>query len=455
MSCKKMISTALIVGILGMNISPVICHAKENKKVIKSQVTEYRFDYINLDWWKNYEDEYLTGYIIKAIEENQDLKIATLKVEEANQKVKVQLSKEFPVAYGGIAPAVNKMPGITSTDGSIAFPLLVNYEADIFLKNRDKTKSAKKSYEASKLDEKSLYITIASQVGAAYFNIVKLDKLIQIQEEITSSRKEIYELMKKRNNQGITSTADMVRAEKAYVMAKSDLFDLQKSRTIMLNQLAVLTGESPENTKEFKRITFDELVFKGNIPNEINSEIITKRPDYLKAEKMVEKAGIDVRIAKKEFLPSINIMGLLLFNSSSLSSAFNWSNALASIGGGAILPLFTGGARIANLKLSKNKYEQVLQSYYKTNLTAIQEVNDSLSSFKLDNEKYKNNIKTLDMEKADYRYSELKYNQGIISNLDLIQRKENLLTMEKLVATNKANCYIDQIGLYKAVGGAL
>lgn len=455
MNYKKIISLSLILSLLGINAFPLSVSARQNKKVIKSQITEYKFDYINLDWWKSYDDEILTGYIVKALNENQDLKIATLKVEEANQKVRLQLSRELPAVYGGVNPAINKMPGVSGTDGAIAFPLLVNYEADIFLKNRDKTKSVKKSYEASKLDEKSAYIAISSQVGATYFNIVKLDKLISLQEEIVNSRKQIYNLMLKRNAQGITSTADTVRAQKSMVASENDLIELQKTRTILLNSLAVLTGDSPLNINELKRISYDELIYKQKIPSEIPSEIITKRPDYLKAEKLVEKAGLDVKIARKEFLPSISIFGLFLFNSSSLSSSFNWANALASMGISGFTPLFTGGAKFANLRISKNKYEQILQSYYKTNLTAIQEVNDSLSSLKLDDEKYKNNLKNLAIEKADFRYTQSRYNQGVISNLDLLQKKENLLVMEKLVSLSKTDCLIDYIGLYKAVGGQL
>lgn len=455
MSCKKITSLALVVSIFLINVFQLNASARQSKKVIKTKITEYKIDYINLDWWKNYDDEILTGYIVKAIEQNQDLKIATLKVEEANQKVRLQLAKEFPIAYGGVSPAINKMPDASGTEGSVAFPLLVNYEADIFLKNRDKTKSAKKTYESSKLDEKSTYIAISSQVGTTYFNIVKLDKLINLQEEIVASRKQIYDLMLKRNLQGVTSTADTVRSQKAMVAAENDLIELKKSRTILLNSLAVLTGDSPLNINGLNRIPYDELVYKLKIPSEIPSEVIVQRPDYLKAEKMVEKAGLDIRIAKKEFLPSISIFGLFLFNSSSLSSSFNWANALASMGVSGFTPLFTGGAKFANLKISKNKYEQILQSYYKTNLTAIQEVNDSLSSLKLDDEKFKNNLKNLAIEKADFKYTQSRYTQGVISNLDLLQKKENLLAMEKLVSSSKADCLIDYIGLYKAVGGQL
>ena len=119
-----------------------------------------------------------------------------------------------------------------------------------------------------------------------------------------------------------------------------------------------------------------------------------------------------------------------------------------------MLPLFTGGAKVANLRLNKNKYEQILQNYYKTNLTAIQEVNDALSSLKIDDEKYHKNLQSFDMQKSDYSYMQKRYEQGVISKLDLIQQKETLLVMDKMVVSSKTDCLINQISLYKATGAA-
>lgn len=454
MNSKKMIATVLLASILSSNYLPCFAYSFKKPKVIQSQITEYKFQNVNLEWWKNYDDEYLESYIVKAIEENQDLKIATLRVEEANQLVKLQFSKELPNASVGVAPGVLKSVGSTNSDGLVALPMIVNYEADIFLKNHDKTKSAKKAYEVSKLNEKAIYIAVASQIGSTYFNVVKLDKIISVQDSIIKNRKEIYELMKMRNKIGITSTADVVRAQKSYVAAVADMSDLKKTREILLNSLAVMIGESPANTSEFKRISYDELSKKIQIPNKISSEVIVQRPDYQAAEKQVEKAGLDVKIAKKEFLPTINILGLLSFNSlSSLSNSMNWESALAAFGGAAMLPIFTGGAKIANLKLAKNHYEQILQAYYKTNLVAIQEINDALSSLKIDNDKYEKNLESYNLQKKDYDYMKYRYDQGIISNLDLIQQKESLLAINKMVISSKADCYIDQISLYKAAAG--
>jgi len=146
---------------------------------------------------------------------------------------------------------------------------------------------------------------------------------------------------------------------------------------------------------------------------------------------------------------------LAFFNATSISNSLSWGNAIAALAGNALLPIFTGGAKFANLRLHKNKYEQIMQTYYKTNLVAIQEVNDSLGSLKFDTEKYQKNLKSYDMQKSDYKYMQLRHNQGVMSKLDLLQQKETLLVMNEMVVSSKTNCYIAQISLYKAVGGKL
>ena len=88
-------------------------------------------------------------------------------------------------------------------------------------------------------------------------------------------------------------------------------------------------------------------------------------------------------------------------------------------------------------------------------MTAIQEVNDALVTIKLDEEKYQDIKKQADLEREDFGYSTNKYEEGIISKLDLTQVKENVLYTDKAVVNDKVNCLINYIGLYKATGSQL
>ena len=467
MKIKDIFVFGLIFSFLNLNLLPAFAITDTKEQVKKQKMLQhrvkrgkkynddYKYSYVNLDFWKSFNDENLNNYINLAIKNNYDLKMATLNVDEFYQAVKIQFSNELPQAGLGFSPAYAKAFG-ADADWMLSFPMIINYEADIFLKNRDKTRSSKKLYEGSKFDERAAYISIASAVGTVYFNLVKLNDLIDSQEEIVNLRKQIYDIMLVSNKEGLVSTSDTVKANKAYIAGSSQLLEFKKERTKLLNQLAVLIGDTPENIENYKISKLSEINYSKEIPTVISSEVIMNRPDYLKSEKMLEKYGIDIRVAKKEFLPTINLSGLALFMSEAGGSGlFSTRNGLYALAAAAMLPVFTGGQRTANLKLKKVQYDKMLENYHKTNLTAIQEVNDALVTVQRDSEKLSEHKKQLKLETEDFGYTQQRYDAGIISKLDLVQMKENLLTVNQLVSSSTADCYVDYISLYKATGSKI
>lgn len=489
---KKILSLILVMSVLGLQAVPVgatlksgVSETRQAKKEAKAQrkaqqkadkelyktvkakkdlpykkyKVKNKYDFINMPWWEGLNDSYLTSYIDRAMANNHDLKMATLTVEEYYQGVKYQMSNELPsaeIGYGAGVAGIPPVPAMRKFDRNTVYgmgmPVIASYELDIFLKNHDKTTSAKKAFQASVSDERASYISIVSAVGTLYYNIVRLDKVISLQEEIVGLRKEIYDLMVISHENGVVSTSDMIKAKKSYIHGDTELIDLKRQRIEALDKLAVLIGESPANIDKLERISYDKINYVANVPEEIPSDVIIQRPDYLKAEALLKKAGIDVRVAKKEFLPTIDITGLALFNSKHLGKLFNTKNMIWGAGANAMLPLFTGGARIANLKINKIRLEKALRYYEKTNLVAIQEVNDALYTAKLDNQKLEQNKEHFALENQDFLLTEKKLEQGTISKLDWCQMKENLLVIEKLVASNTLDCLIDEIGIYKATG---
>lgn len=453
------------------NLTPLAClainskttnNATETKKISiskshkqREKSDEFKYEYINYNWWSNFNDNILTGYIDKAIQNNYSLKMATIAVDEYYQAIKIQFANELPTAGVGFGTGFGKLPFTSDSSWGFSTPAIASYELDLFGKNHNKTDMSKKDYEGSLQDERAAYISIASAVGTTYLNIIKLDRMIELQEQIVQDRKVIYDLMLARNKEGLTSTADTVKANKSYIAGNSDLTQYKKDRTKLLNQLAVLIGENPNNAENLQRASYSSLNFSGVIPSEISSDVVMHRPDYIKAEKMVEKSGIDVKVARKEFLPTLNIGAIAFFLANDFGSLWTTKNALAMLGGGLNLPIFTGGRRIANLKLKKDTYERVLNSYYQTNLTAIQEINNALVSIRLDEEKYADTQKQAVLEREDFGYSTNKYNQGTISKLDLVQVKENVLFTDKMVVNDKINCLVNYIELYKATGTQL
>jgi outer membrane protein TolC len=155
----------------------------------------YKFDYINIDWWENFDDPILKSYILMALTNNQDLKIATLKTEEYRQFVKMTFGQELPEISMGSNFTALKIPfskdrPLNISDSGYVLPFTVKYEADLLRKNHDKTQSAKKQFEVSKFQEKATYIAICSYVATVYLNITKNDKLFAKQSELVAIKKE-------------------------------------------------------------------------------------------------------------------------------------------------------------------------------------------------------------------------------------------------------------------------
>ena len=464
---KNLLSLAIIVSLLGTNL----VYAVEDKTVLNAGTEENvqkhiykdikkrksekvkpqknKYEYINLAWWAQFNDEYLNDYIIRAVENNKDLKMATLKIDEYYQNVIMQRSQEMPNISAGFMPGYGHFMG--KSQGNFGLPIIASYELDLFGKNHNKTTAVRKLYEASILDEQAAYISIAAAVGSVYVSIIKLDALIEIQEDIVKLRKEIAEIMTISNNEGIVSTSDLVKANKAYIAGTSDLVELKKQRTKLLNQLAVLIGDSPNNIEEYKRTDYKQFAFSGNIPDEVSSDIITNRPDYKKAEKLLEKAGIDVRIARKEMMPHINLGGMVFFNNKYIENLFTTKNMIWGFGGGLFQPLFQGFSLTANLKAKKIAYERSLRNYEKVNLTSMQEVNDSLVSVNMDREKLAKQKEIQTLEQKDFKLTQEKYKEGVIAKLDLDQQQENLLNVQKMVYNTEFECMVDYINFYKAI----
>lgn len=447
--------------ILALNISSLSAFSKPRK--VCAGVSDYRLTYVNIDWWDNFDDPYIKEYVFKTVSKNHDLKIATLKTKEYYQNMKLVFANELPTVnlmanYLRIRTPGFDFNGVTLDNTStnvFSIPLVAQYEADIFLRNHDKTKSAKKELEAVRYQEKGSYISLASAVGTTYINILRLDKTIQLQEEIVKVRKRVWELTEDRYKLGLASTFDTTARNQQHTIAIILLNDLKKQRAELLHQLAVLIGESPSCAANFARGDLDTIEYKKEIPKEISSTVVINRPDLMETEAKLQKAKIDIRVARKEFLPTIPVSGVAGFTALDLKNLFDWDRFLALVAVGITQKLFTGGKLVSGLRKQKIIYQELFEEYRQRDLQAIQEINDSLCAIKFDTKTDLANAEKVELERYNYGLINLRYESGITSDFDRIQFLENLIVLEKEKADSKTRRLIDYLSLYKSTGGAL
>jgi len=177
---EKILATTLLMSFtFGFSVAPTYAILDKNETATTQQSI---LDYVNFDWWKQLNDEHLEKYIVSAINNNHDIKTAALKVEQARINVLATRAGQLPTLSVGASPVLAKMPETTKTMGSFALPIMASYELDLFGKNWDKTKSSKKILQGAEFQNQASDIAIVSMVGSVYYNIVKLDKMIEIRK---------------------------------------------------------------------------------------------------------------------------------------------------------------------------------------------------------------------------------------------------------------------------------
>ena len=413
---------------------------------------------LNIEFFNRFNDENLNCYIQDALNNNHDLKKAGHVVEQYRQQTKYSLGKELPsfsVSANYLGIKVPELDTFQLKDNAFILPFMASYEADLLLKNRDKTRSVKKSWEAAEFSEKTIYIALLTDVATVYTNILQYDDLIEKQTEILKNQEEILNRSIKKYERGVISLTELNNAKKSVEAGKSSLEKLQKERETAMMQLAVLTGNSSSNIADMKVGDLENFEYSGKIPDEISSDVIFSRPDVKMAEANLEKAKIDVRVAKKEFFPRFNIVGVWAFNTIAPGTFFSWESSLAAILAGATQDIFKGGMKVANLKIQKAKYEELFEDYNQTNLDAVKEVNTSLCIIKHDKQIEDNTKSELNYETQNFQNAQKKLRQGVISEPEYLAEENKLINTQTNYAQAKTQRIVNYFTLYKAVGGQL
>lgn len=411
---------------------------------------------LNLGFFNGFNDENLNCYIQEALNNNHDLKKAAHVVEQYRQQAKYSLGRELPslsVSANYLGIKVPQLDNFQLKDNAFILPFVASYEADFLLKNRDRTRAVKKSYEAAKYQEKAVYLALLSDVATVYTNILQYDDLIEKQSEYLKNQEEILNRSEKKFERGVISSTELNIVKKSVEGAKNTLENLKKEREVAMMQLAVLTGNSSSNIADMKVGDFDKFEYSGVIPDEISSDVIFSRPDVKASEANLEKAKIDVRVAKKEFFPTFNIVGVWAFNTIAPGTFFSWESSLAAIIAGASQDIFKGGRKVANLKLQKAKYEELFEDYNQTNLDAVKEVNTALCLIKHDRQVEDNTKSQLNYELQNFQNTENKLSRGVVSEPEYLTEENRLINSQAAYAQAKTQRIVNYFTLYKAVGG--
>ena len=426
------------------------CYAKE---------TIDKFGYINIDWWKNYNDELLVEHLQTLYNNNHDLKIAALKAKQAEENVRLAGANQLPqVGFDGTFSRVFRGPrtqfGNTVIpkyiQNEIFLPLNASYEIDIWGQNYLNRKSAKKQKEIIDQQERAAYIYLTSSFAANYYNLIKTDEMKNTLEKIIELQTDIVSMTERKYNAGLASINEVLEEKQALVNFEKELNKLNENKKVLSDEINVLLGLNTD--KEIEHASY-ETVSSPEAPDSISTVVVQYRPDLISAESYIKKVGLDVRVARREFLPKFILFGNIGFNAYNWNRIFAGETFLANAGIAPTWDIFSGGAKLARYRINKYEYKKAVEEYEKTVLTSIQEVNDALIESKTTRANLAKANEEFDIEKEKHSLSEKQFNIGDSSKLDEMKSEVNLYLIKQRNIAAKIDNVISTISLYNAVGG--
>lgn len=444
----------LIILLICLTLMPTQTFAKT-----KNIQDNNDLQYMNLTWWQKFNDQKLNDYLMTIYKNNPDLKIATIKNKQSQQVMKQAFANQLPQLYFN-GTMQREFTGSTQRFGDVVIPdynqahyilpLTMSYEVDLWGENYLKTKSLKKQIEMTTQDERASYISISSNFASNYYTLVGIDKLIQNQKDLLEIEQNIVNLEEQKYNSGLCPIAEVLSEKQSLTQMQERLNSLEERQDIVVNQLITQLGD--RMLTKIDRSNYDSISAIPT-PNEISTEYIGNRPDVQKAELYIQKTGIDIKVARRDFLPKFRVYGQIGFNSYDWCRMFAPHTFLSTAGVAPSLDLFTGGYKKAILKYNKLEYEKALQIYEKAILTSIQELNDAMMSIKTANSNYEKSKERFNLEKEKLDLSNNQYKIGGRAKLDNMKDQQNILIVEENMVTNNINRVISTINLYKATGG--
>lgn len=418
-----------------------------------------RLDYMNMDWWKNYNDEVLIRHFQTLYENNHDLRIAALKTKQAEENIRLAGANQLPqLGFDGSVSRVFRGPRTQFgsvvipkyIQNEIFLPLNASYEIDIWGQNYLNRKSAKKQAEIAKQQERAAYIYITSSFAADYYNLIKMDELERNLLKIIDLQKNIVSMTEKKYNSGLASINEVLDEKQILVNFEKDLNKLKENKKILNDEAVVLLGL---NTDKAIELSDYQSISSPKTPETLSTTIIQFRPDLISSEDYVKKSGIDVRVARREFLPKFILYGNLGFNAYKWNRMFAGETFLANAGIAPRWDIFTGGIKMARYRINKYEYKKAVEIYEKTVLTSIQEVNDALAEAKTTKANLIKSDEDYSIEKEKHILAEKQFSIGDSSMLDEMKSEVNLYVAKQRNIAAKIDNVISSISLYNAVGG--
>ena len=406
----------------------------------------------DLPWWQVFKDPVLQNLIRTGLERNYDVRVAAEQIISAREQVGVARASQLPQislkpSYSGgksglVVPNVN-----TNT---LSVTANVSYQLDLFGGLRRATEAARATLLATEEGRRTVLLTLVGDIGTNYYQLLAQDLQLQIARDTVVAQEKSVALTKSRADYGVATNVDWLQARQVLDAANAQIPDLERQIRRTEDAISILLGNYPADVPRGATFTVDQ--FPPELPVGLTSALLERRPDIRKAEKNLIYYNAEIGVARAQFFPQISLTGSggrsIAFTSLMTNPASIWT-----YGASMVQSVFAGGQLKSNLRYAESQERQALLTYMQTIQKAFGDVSDAVvdvqkyREVRIQNEQY---VKDLT---ESLRLSEMRYNGGIATYLEVLDAQRSRFTEQLTLAQSRGNEFQSVVQLYRALGG--
>ena len=414
----------------------------------------------DIAWESLYTDEQLRTLIRTALERNHDMRIAVGRIQEARGLWDVQGADRVPSATASVGRTSSLTPAGILNSGTEPVRVnrydanvnLVSFEVDFWGRVADLTQAAKSNYQATAEDQRTLRLSLISDVANGYYLVKDLELRSQWATKNAVGRQQAYDLTVQKQNLGAASDMDVATAQAALTAAQADQFATDRALQQARNALVLLVGgKLPDNMPAGAAL--DEQNLSLSWSADLSSDVLLRRPDVRAAEQRLIAANANIGAARAAFLPRLQLTGSAGVASPGLEGLFDPGSRSWSFAPTLQMPLFDWGRTSGNLDVAHARKVQAVAAYEKTLQQAFREVADLLVARDTLQQQLASQNNWVNGQQHRLRVMELRYAQGSANQFDLVDAQRDWFAAQQSRTQVLRQLLGTTAQLYKALGG--
>jgi NodT family efflux transporter outer membrane factor (OMF) lipoprotein len=326
----------------------------------------------------------------------------------------------------------------------------VSYELDLWGQIRNQVAEGKANAEASAADLENARLSLLAQLVDDYVQLRSMDREEVILDDTVKADGRALTITEQRHTAGIGSGLDVAQAQTQLDSASSQQAQILAQRALMEHAIAALLGLSPSTFSIKHAIVVIKL---PEIPTGIPTTLLERRPDIAAAQRRMIAANAQIGVARAAYFPSISLGAQGGFQSTSFSNWLSAPSSFWAIGPSALLNVFDGGLRRAQVAEARAQFDSSAANYRSTVIAAFQQVEDDLASLNHYYDAAQQEKSAVDAAQRTLDLSLTLYKQGAADYLTVVTSQTALLQAQTQALNLDTLQLRASVDLIRALGG--